>query len=139
MPRRLARTYDQEYRHRVSRPVAATGLVSWPDWEPSSDIFRQVFFGKSRGTCSQCYADDHNLDQCPVLHGTEVASPPPRKGKQPFVKRLSFAKSTCRDYNAGKDCSWIKKNGSCKFDHLCSNCGEKHPASSCKGGAFDPG
>lgn len=136
------RTYDQEYRARVSRPVAATGLVSWPDWEQSADIFRQVFFGKQRSTCSQCNGCDHNLDQCPELRGTEEEQAQDG-GKIPFVKRPTFVKGKgpqpCREYNQGKKvCSWIKKNGTCQRDHLCSICGKKHPATECPN-AFDSG
>ncbi len=136
--------YDQNFRAEV----AGKADQSWAKVDPS--IYAQCFTGQSisaENWCSRCQSLDHTALSCPYRPRkrpwSAVSGPP---GQQNWSARSDQHQGggrpdqlqACIKYNKfNGDCRFGKQ---CRFRHVCSSCGEPHPATKCKagGGAFPP-
>ncbi len=113
--------YDQSFRQEVAEKTTQ----SWAKVDPS--LYALCFFGQNRSAenwCAVCQAMDHTTATCPTRLARKwswVAGGSPQQAGCPL--------DVCLKYNRfNGDC---KFGSSCRFQHVCSNCGERHPATKC--------
>ena len=119
--------YDQSFRQEM----ASSPGQSWSRVDPT--IYSLCFYGQNitaENWCPNCQSMDHLAVDCPV------------KGrKRPWSMGADSPKQAgrsdvCLKYNRFQgDCKFGR---GCRFRHVCSNCGDPHPASHCKKGEKRP-
>ena len=121
--------YDQSFR----QDLEGNPEQSWGKVDPSA--YALCFTGQAKSDqnwCANCKTIDHASSSCPNRMCTNA----------PNAKRLWSAAFTppqgskeqaevCRKFNKfNGDCKFGK---GCRFKHVCSSCGDPHPATKCKG------
>ena len=115
--------YDMSFRQEMA---GVTG-TSWAKVEPS--IYSLCFTGQALNSdnwCQNCQTLDHTPNTCLL-----------RPRKRPWGASIghpthanSRAREVCHRYNRfGGDCKFGRE---CRYRHICSSCGDPHPASRCK-------
>ena len=111
--------YDINFR----QDAAANPTRSWAFVHPS--MYTQCFTDMGKDAtdkwCRSCQSLDHTTSSCPVT------PPPPKTPRRERIDVEAKRDSICRNYNS-KGCTFPK----CVRRHVCSKCGEKHPATRCK-------
>lgn len=124
--------YDQNFRQEA----AGNPTQSWAKVDAS--LYAQCFTGqaaRAENWCSRCQCLEHATLQCPYrprkrAWESAFASPPAARPDQ------TSSSSVCIKYNRyNGDCRFGK---TCRFRHVCSSCGDPHPASKCKLGGKTP-
>ena len=114
--------YDQNFRQEA----ANNPDQSWTKVEPS--IYAQCFTGQAINTanwCIHCQCLDHTANSCPLRPRKRTWS-----SAFPQLHQEKSDKPVCIKYNKfNGDCRFGKE---CRFRHVCSACGDPHPASKCK-------
>ena len=118
--------YDQSFRqHLEGNPEQSWGKV-----DPSA--YALCFTGQAKSDqnwCANCKTIDHASSSCPnrmranAKRLWSAAFTPPQGSKEQA--------EVCRKFNKfNGDCKFGK---GCHFKHVCSSCGDPHPATKCKG------
>ncbi len=115
--------YDASFRQEV----AGVSGTSWAKVDPS--IYSLCFTGQTLNTenwCQNCQTLDHTPNTCPLRPRKRPWGPATGQAVQPGIK----TREVCHRYNryAG-DCKFGRE---CRYRHICSSCGDPHPASRCK-------
>ncbi len=125
--------YDVSFRQEMA---GVTG-TSWAKVEPS--IYSLCFTGQALSTdnwCHNCQTLDHTPNTCPLRPrkrswGTAVGQS--AMGQSALSSNRS--REVCHRYNRfGGECKFGRE---CRYRHICSSCGDPHPASRCKQGHSD--
>ena len=113
--------YDQNFRIEA----ADHGTKEWSRMDPS--LYAQCFTGQAKSQeswCKSCHSLDHDSESCPLK------PPQPKRFKSSVTQPLAKSTEPCKNYNRyNGDCHHGAK---CKYAHVCSTCGEHHPATQCK-------
>ncbi len=132
--------YDQSFRQEA----AGKPTLTWAKVDPS--IYALCFFGQNRSMenwCAECQAIDHTTTMYPTRLGrkrgwtaggasgwTAGGAPGWTAGGAP--QQVSRSADVCLKFNRfNGDCKFGR---SCRFLHVCSGCGERHPISKCPRG-----
>lgn len=113
------RLYDEAFRDKA----ASTGNKKWALIDPH--IYNQIFTGRARKRqgCDQGQGDPRGGELGPAIvsrkHPMKGAVVPAAKGARP--------PQVCWDWNDGH-CNY---GVTCKYRHMCSICGGRHPQVSC--------
>ena len=119
------RVYDRAFRLQAAASVTQ-------DWGTMNiPLYARTFMGASarRFVCRFCCSREHQSHQCPW--GVDTPSLRPATNRPAPARPVSLGESvtpTCTSWNAGP----CRFPTSCRYRHVCSNCGEQHPRTACR-------
>jgi len=112
--------YDTCYR----RKAAATKSLDWGQIDFT--LYNETFAGRAKAIqrCRYCLSEFHSAASCP-----NAPQIPALSTRLPVERGSGQMKEVCRLYNArgGDRCSFTP----CRYNHACSICMGRHPASTC--------
>ena len=132
--------YDAAFR----RQAAITGNTKWSQINPS--LYSICFTGcaQSIKCCELCLSSAHATKQCILAAAPDPDLPVRMKAVESALVSLATVRQSgskpkrppsteiCRLFNN-------KRFAQCRYRHVCSNCGEAHPALACPRTTMGPG
>ena len=130
------RIYDHNYRLKA----AASGNQNWAELDPH--LYSQCFTGRAKKVpaCAKCNSFRHAQEDCPhgsllAIQGQQIPEPPAPaessvSGQRPFKYRSGgkVRSDICFAFDRDGSCPYKV----CRFKHMRSKCGGRHPAFQCR-------
>ena len=118
------RAYDTNYR----LAAAASGNCTWSRLD--TDLFTRFLTGRARlvATCVYCDNTGHCFSDCPEECQASRERSKMLFGTPPLKQRRNWPPLACGDFNAKGTCIF---GLSCKYCHVCAECGSQHVAKEC--------
>ena len=127
------RLYDQRVRTCYSVEIEGSAGKLWPNWFPHKKTFKEIFLHRPPANCDNCDSEYHEAQHCPLLlddkDGAGAGGGGGGGGGSGGGSGGGGGKEICNDWNKKGICRF---GPNCKYRHVCTKCGEKHPVTKCR-------